>query len=164
MRNSRGSQCGSQLVASPGQTRRDAADHASPYRHLFVVNPDRGELRKWVNRMTQTSQLSAVTPTPTGVIRAVEARLDGLERELAAARRALAEAGAELTAARARRDLEPDALTTDQVARVLGLSRSTVNTLISRRDLRSVKIGAARRVLRRDLDAYLATLASGGAA
>lgn len=126
-----------------------------------MVNPDRGEPRKWVNRMTQ---LSAVTPTPTGVIRAVEARLDGLERELAAARRALAEAGAELTAARARRDLEPDALTTDQVARVLGLSRSTVNTLISRGDLRSVKIGAARRVLRRDLDAYLATLASGGAA
>jgi excisionase family DNA binding protein len=108
------------------------------------------------------TQLSAVTPTPTGVIRAVEARLDGLERELAAARRALAEA--ELTAARARRDLEPDALTTDQVARVLGLSRFTVNTLISRGDLRSVKIGAARRVLRRDLDAYLATLASGGAA
>jgi excisionase family DNA binding protein len=164
MRNPRGSQCGSQLVASPGQTRRDPADHASPYRHLFVVNPDRGKLRKWVNRMTQTTQLSAVTPTPTGVIRAVEARLDGLERELAAARRALAEAEAELTASRARRDLEPDALTTDQVARVLGLSRSTINTLISRRDLRSVKIGAARRVLRRDLDAYLATLASGGAA
>jgi excisionase family DNA binding protein len=114
--------------------------------------------------MTQPTQLRAVAPTPTGVIRAVEQRLDGLERELAAARRALADAEAELTAARGRREVEPDALTTDQVARALGLSRSTVTGLISRHELPSVKIGSARHVLRRDLDAYLASLASGGAA
>jgi excisionase family DNA binding protein len=114
--------------------------------------------------MTGTTRLSAVQPTPVGVIRAVEERLDGLERELAAARDALAAAEAELIAAHRQSEAGPDALTTDQVARALGLSRSTVTAMISRRELPSVKIGASRRVLRRDLDAYLGSLTSGGAA
>jgi excisionase family DNA binding protein len=36
--------------------------------------------------------------------------------------------------------------------------------MISRRELPSIKIGGSRRVLRRDLDAYLGALSSGGAA
>ncbi|HVU92232.1 MAG TPA: helix-turn-helix domain-containing protein [Jatrophihabitans sp.] len=114
--------------------------------------------------MTVPTRLAAVYPTPTGVIRAVEERLDALERDVRAARDALAAAEAELLAAQHQSEVQPDALTTDQVARVLGLSRSTVATLISRGELASVKIGSARRVLRRDLDAYLAALTAGGAA
>jgi excisionase family DNA binding protein len=113
--------------------------------------------------MTAPTALTAVSPTPTGVIRAVEERLDALERDLRAAREALAAAEAELLA-RDASATQPDALTTDQVARQLGLSRSTVTTLIGRGRLASVKIGGARRVLRRDLDAYLIALGSGGAA
>jgi hypothetical protein len=62
--------------------------------------------------MTGTTRLSAVQPTPVGVIRAVEERLDGLERELAAARDALAAAEAELIAAHRQSEVRPDALTT----------------------------------------------------
>jgi excisionase family DNA binding protein len=108
--------------------------------------------------------LTAVAPTPTGVVRAVAERLDGLERELSAARAALAVVEAELLAASQRSEREPDALTTEQVARLLGLSRSTITAMIGRRELLSVKIGGARRVLRRDLDAYLGSITSGGAA
>jgi excisionase family DNA binding protein len=114
--------------------------------------------------MTGTTRLRAVQPTPVGVIRAVEERLDGLERELTAARDALAAAEDELIAAHRQSEAGPDALTTDQVARALGLSRSTVTAMISRRELPSVKIDGSRRVLRRDLDAYLGSLTSGGAA
>jgi len=113
---------------------------------------------------TGTTRLTAVSPTPTGVIRAVEERLDALDRDLRSAREALAIAEAELLSAHRSAEEPPDALTTDQVARRLGLSRSTVVALIARGDLASVKIGAARRVLRRDLDAYLTALPSGGAA
>jgi excisionase family DNA binding protein len=108
--------------------------------------------------------LTAVTPTPTGVIRAVEERLDALERDVRAAREALAIAEAELLAAQHKTETPPEALTTDQVARQLVLSRSTVTAMIARGELASVKIGGARRVLRRDLDEYLNSLASGGAA
>lgn len=113
---------------------------------------------------TAITRLTAVTPTPTGVIRAVEERLDVLERDVRAAREALAIAEAELLAAQRSADTPPEALTTDQVARQLGLSRSTVASMIGRGELASVKIGGARRVLRRDLDAYLTALPSGGAA
>lgn len=117
-----------------------------------------------IGTTTGTTGLSAVAPTPTGVIRAVEERLDALERDLRSAREALAVAEAELLAARLSSWTPPQALTTDQVARELNLSRSTVTTLIGRGQLASVKIGGARRVLRRDLDAYLSALPSGGAA
>ncbi|MGH8960058.1 MAG: helix-turn-helix domain-containing protein [Jatrophihabitantaceae bacterium] len=114
--------------------------------------------------MTGTTRLTAVAPTPTGVIRAVEERLDALERDVRAAREALAVAEAELLAARRTSETPPEALTTDQVARQLGLSRSTVTAMIGRGQLASVKIGGERRVLRRDLEAYLTALPSGGAA
>ena len=110
---------------------------------------------------TGTTPLTAVASTPTGVIRAVEERLDVLERDVRAAREALAVAEAELLAARQSAETPPEALTTDQVAHQLGLSRSTVATMIGRGQLASVKIGAARRVLRRDLEAYLRALPSG---
>ena len=48
---------------------------------------------------TGATRLIAVAPTPTGVIRAVEERLDALERDVRAAREALALAEAELLAA-----------------------------------------------------------------
>lgn len=108
--------------------------------------------------------LTSVAPTPTGVIRAVEERLDALERDVRAARDALAVAEAELLAAHQGAQTPPEALTTDQVARHLNLSRSTVTAMIARGEIASVKIGGARRVLRRDLDAYLTALNSGGAA
>lgn len=45
------------------------------------------------------TRLTAVAPTPTGVIRAVEERLDALERDVRSARAALALAETELLAA-----------------------------------------------------------------
>jgi excisionase family DNA binding protein len=152
------------VVATNGLIWPDPDDRAKGHRHLAVVSPAGGDPRRWVSRMTGTTRLSAVQPTPVGVIRVVEERLDGLERELAAARDALAAAEAELIAGHRQSEVGPDALTTDQVARVRGLSRSTVTGMISRRELPSVKIGGSRRVLRRDLDAYLGSLSSGGAA
>lgn len=152
------------VVASVGQTRAPAYVRRHRPRHLLVASPPPGVPSRQVNAMTVPTRLAAVYPTPTGVIRAVEERLDALERDVRAARDALAAAEAELLAAQHQSEVQPDALTTDQVARVLGLSRSTVATLISRGELISVKIGSARRVLRRDLDAYLAALTAGGAA
>ena len=152
------------VVASAGQTRAPSDVRRHRPRHLLVASPPRGEASRQVNVMTVPTRLAAVYPTPTGVIRAVEERLDALERDVHAAREALAAAEAELLAAQRNSEVQPEALTTDQVARVLGLSRSTVTTLISRGELVSVKIGGARRVLRRDLDAYLAALTAGGAA
>ncbi len=43
---------------------------------------------------------------------------------------------------------EPVALTTTQVAGLLGLSRSTVTLMIGREELASVKVGGSRRVER----------------
>lgn len=70
--------------------------------------------------------LTAVDPTPTGVIRAVGERLNALERDVRAARGALAVAETELLAAYHTAGTPPEAMTTDQVARQLSLSRSTV--------------------------------------
>ena len=114
--------------------------------------------------MSDAAGLIPVQPTPTGLIRTVQERLDALERDLAAARSALAVAEVELLAVERRPAPEPVALTTDQVARLLGLSRSTVTAMIGRRELPSVKVGGSRRVLRRELDAYLAAITAGGAA
>lgn len=75
--------------------------------------------------MTGTARLAAVQPTATGVIRTVEERLDALERDVHTARDALATAEAESLAAPRKSEVQPDALTTDQVAHLLGLSRST---------------------------------------
>jgi excisionase family DNA binding protein len=159
------------VVATAGQTRSAFDVHGGPTPHLRVLSPSGGRRPKQVNAMTATTglttgttRLTAVAPTPTGVIRAVEERLDALERHVRATREALAVAEAELLAAHQSAETPPEALTTDQVARQLGLSRSTVATMIGRGQLASVKIGAARRVLRRDLDAYLTALPSGGAA
>lgn len=159
------------VVASAAQTRSTSHVRSRPSRHLQVLSPTTGEHPKQVNAVTATTgsttgttRLTVVAPTPTGVIRAVEERLDALERDVRAAREALALAEAELLAARHTAETPPEALTTDQVARRLGLSRSTVATMICRGQMPSVKIGGARRVLRRDLDAYLTALASGGAA
>jgi len=114
--------------------------------------------------MTELVGFRAVRPTPTGLIHGVRDRLDALERDLAAARSALAEAETELLAAAQRFAPEPVALTTTQVAELLGLSRSTVTLMIGREELASVKVGGSRRVLPRDLDAYLASISAGGAA
>ena len=163
------------VVASAGQTRSVSYVRGGSCRHLRVVSPFGHHHPKQVNAMTSTTasttgstigmaRLTAVAPTPTGVIRAVEERLDALERDVRAAREALALAEAELLAAHQRAETPPEALTTDQVARHLALSRSTVTAMITRGELASVKIGGARRVLRRDLDRYLNSLASGGAA
>jgi excisionase family DNA binding protein len=141
--------------------------------HLQVVSPARGEPRRRVDAMTtstgigttpDTDRPTAVTPTPAGVVRALAARLDGVERELSAARDALSAVETALLAVHRGADVQRDALTTEQVAHLLGLSRSTVTAMIGRHKIRSVKIGNARRVLRRDLDGYLAGLSSGGAA
>lgn len=162
------------VVASAGQTRSAPHVRAGRCRHLRVVSPSGGDYARQVNVMTSTTtpttgattgaaRLTAVTPTPTGVIRAVEERLDALERDVRAAREALAIAEAELLAAQ-HTVRTPEALTTDQVAHQLVLSRSTVAAMIARGELASVKIGGARRVLRRDLDEYLDSLHAGGAA
>jgi hypothetical protein len=66
--------------------------------------------------MTNAAGLIPVQPTPTGLIRAVQERLDALERDLAAARSALSVAEVELLAIDRRPMPEPVALTTDQVA------------------------------------------------
>ncbi len=68
--------------------------------------------------MTDSAQLRPVSPTPTGVIRVVRDRLDALERDLVAARAALAEAEDAILLAQRRTAPEPVALTTEQVAQL----------------------------------------------
>lgn len=114
--------------------------------------------------MTESAKLTPVQIAPSGVIRTVRERLDALERDLVAARSALADAETELLRFQRRSGAEPMALTTDQVAQLLGLSRSTITAMIGRSELVSVKVGGSRRVLRRDLDSYLASIAAGGVA
>ena len=106
--------------------------------------------------------LRAVLLPPTGLIRSVRERLD--VRDLAAARSALADAETELLTEQQRLTPRPVALTTTQVAELLGLPRTTVTVMISPNELASVKVGGSRRVVRRDLDAYLASITVGGAA
>ncbi|MDT4936720.1 MAG: Helix-turn-helix domain [Pseudonocardiales bacterium] len=114
--------------------------------------------------LTDSAKLTPVQFAPTGVIRTVRERLDALERDLVAARSALADAETELLGFQRRFRAEPMALTTDQVAQLLGLSRSTITAKIGRSELVSVKVGGSRRLLRRDLDSYFASIAAGGAA
>ena len=90
-------------------------------------------------------------------IRAAAARIDTLSAELAEARTALTAAEAAVATARPAA-LTPDAYTMEQVAELLGLSRSTVAELIRRGEIRSVKLGKPRRVFRADLDVYIASV------
>jgi excisionase family DNA binding protein len=83
------------------------------------------------------------------IIDTIAADLDAARLALEAARDAQADAGAALP---------PAAYTTGQVAQLLGLSRSTVAQMIRTNALPSVKIGGSRRVLRAELDRYLASL------
>lgn len=53
---------------------------------------------------------------------------------------------------------EPLLLTLPDVARMLAVSRATVERLVAAEDLASVKVGSGRRVRRADLDAYVASL------
>jgi excisionase family DNA binding protein len=56
--------------------------------------------------------------------------------------------------------IEKIAFSIREAAAVSGLSRTTLYALIARRELRGVKSGARRLILRTDLEAYLAGLAS----
>src|SRR5438067_4906588 len=87
-----------------------------------------GRRRTAVNTHTQAA----------AAIRAAAARIDSLSAELAEARAALTTAEAALATARPAA-LTPDAYTMEQVAELLGLSRSTVAELIRRGEIRSVK-------------------------
>lgn len=51
----------------------------------------------------------------------------------------------------------PDALllTVEQTAERLGLSRATVFDLIKRNEIASVRVGAARRIIRADLERFV---------
>jgi excisionase family DNA binding protein len=86
-------------------------------------------------------------------LRTATTHIDSIEIELGAARAALADARAALDP-----DdpvLVPAAYTTEQVARLLGLSRSTVAQMIRSGELVSVKLGGSRRILPADLNGYL---------
>jgi excisionase family DNA binding protein len=78
------------------------------------------------------------------------------ERDLVDARSALIEAGAALAAVRSHHERQPDAYTLEQVAELLGLSRSTIAVMVRTGAIRSAKIGGSRRVFRADLDQYIA--------
>lgn len=152
-------------VVATGHLRRVDLAGSDPGRQpLLCESAPRRARRGWVVSVTNVARLTAVTPTATEVIRALGEQLDVLERGVRAAREALVMAEVELLAARSDHGVRPEALTTDQVAESLGLSRSTVTSMIGRGELASVKIGGARRVRRRDLDEYLERLGTGGAA
>jgi excisionase family DNA binding protein len=55
-------------------------------------------------------------------------------------------------------EMPPILFTTDEVARLLGVGRSRVYDLIRQRELRSVRVGASRRVSARALCEYVANL------
>lgn len=55
-------------------------------------------------------------------------------------------------------EIPPLLFTTDEVARMLGIGRCRVYDLIRQRELRSVKVGASRRVSARALSEYVAQL------
>jgi excisionase family DNA binding protein len=103
----------------------------------------------------QPRYLVNVTLSPAEAIRAAASRIAAVELDLAEARTALAAAEAAVAAAKQSVPV-PNAYTTEQVAQSLGLSRSTVAEMVRRGDIRSVKLGGARRVFRADLDAYIA--------
>jgi excisionase family DNA binding protein len=152
------------VVATGLRFRPDPAGSVPRRRPLPDEDAARCGVRQEVDAVTQSARLAQVQPTSTDVIRSIRERLDALERDLLAARSVLAEAETALLASHVRSAAQPMALTTDQVAQLLGLSRSTVTAMIGRSELPSVKVGGSRRVLRRDLDSYLASIAAGGAA
>ena len=63
----------------------------------------------------------------------------------------------------ARQDPEPDMLlvTIDEAARRLSIGRSHIYEVMRRGGLRSVRIGRSRRILERDLEAYISQLLDG---
>jgi len=61
-------------------------------------------------------------------------------------------------------EMPPILFTTEEVARLLGIGRCRVYDLIRQRDLRSVKVGASRRVSARALCEYVAHLELGESA
>jgi excisionase family DNA binding protein len=61
---------------------------------------------------------------------------------------------AEMRALRVRKDPEL-LLTLDEAADVLGVSRRTVSTLIAEGSIQSLKVRRARRIRRKDLDAFI---------
>ena len=90
-------------------------------------------------------------------------RLTSLERELADVRSTLLAAETLLVGITAPPSVNPDAYTTTEVADALGLSRSTIAAMLARGEIRSVKLGGARRVFRADLDAYISAVRGGAA-
>ncbi len=58
--------------------------------------------------------------------------------------------------------MEPIALRIPEAALAAGLSRSKIYEEIKARRLRAIKAGGRRLILRTDLEAYFANLASGG--
>lgn len=65
----------------------------------------------------------------------------------------------------ATKPLHPEAklLTAEQAGELLGICKASVFTLIKRGDIASLKVGGARRIVRSDLDAFIARNAEGGA-
>lgn len=127
---------------------------------MYTVSPDRTK-QPGRSRRPNPSEATRYPPTPsptsTGPLRTVAARLTAVEHELAEARAALS--AAEAAVARASQEgIVPDAYTTEQLAHTLGLSRSTIAEMLRRGDIRSVKLGGSRRVFRADLDAYIAAV------
>jgi excisionase family DNA binding protein len=59
-------------------------------------------------------------------------------------------------AGKPRKDIEPALLTVAQAAAYLGISRSLAYVLVNSRQVPSLKIGAATRVPRAGLDAWIA--------
>ncbi len=61
-------------------------------------------------------------------------------------------------------EIPPILFTTDEVARLLGIGKCRVYDLIRQRELRSVKVGASRRISARALHDYVAHLELGESA
>jgi excisionase family DNA binding protein len=102
-------------------------------------------------------RLRPLRQTPAGFLRTAEERADEAERALVELRQALAQVQQAWTAEQTT-EIATELLTEPQAARVLGIGLSTLKKLTRSGELRSVKIGAAKRIRRCDLDAYLASL------
>jgi len=148
---------GSHVVAT-GFSRVDGSRLS---RRSTVGNGDRAAHIITMNTTQPSTRTLHAAPAPGRhpaevALCAAQERLAAAEHALAETHEALAAVARELAAAPTASP--PDALTTVQVAGTLGLGRATVAEMIRRGDLVSVKIGGARRVLRRDLDRYLDSL------
>ena len=77
------------VVASAVLIRPDLGVGTTRHRPLSERRPAQGGRRRQVNGMVGSARLRAFQPTTTGVVRAVEERLDGLEVELRAGNLAL---------------------------------------------------------------------------